>query len=517
MSHGPKKCHYEKRPVRAAYFFFVRDFWGAAAACALNKGLEEKETQTPKTVLQTALYGQLKSKFPAFSTSTQHMELKLSDFRSVVDYKGWRTVERYAFNPRDYPDDQSEQQRRLDFFLESIVPSKFEWPAGVEEARVWSPDYVEDEGLGDRESLITDWEELKLTPNRVNFRTIKELALAHKCLRGTWLLFYKPCERKNRDKEWARIAKATAEGKLGIFAKVQRDMGVTHYFTSVFNSNFTNKEEVMSIERKIRRFGVKGQMVFKPSVFTVLRMFGNNDWSMSLLSQHQYFYTMDFKPSDFMSSENYKGSLYAFNPRDYKDESEQQRRLKYFLESIVPSKFEWPEGVKEARVLSPSYVEDEGLGDRESLITDWEELKLTPDRVNFRTIKELALAHKCLRGKWLLFYKPCERKNQDKEWVRIAQATAEGNLGIFAKVSVKQWDENYITWVHTNNFTNKEEVMSIERKIRSLGVKGQMVFKPSVFTVLRIFANNDWSLNVSTYTSYWEPDEDRSVIKDKTK
>ncbi|XP_071797111.1 uncharacterized protein [Asterias amurensis] len=488
MSHGPKKCHYEKRPVRAAYFFFVRDFWGAAAACALNKGLEEKETQTPKTVLQTALYGQLKSKFPAFSTSTQHMELKLSDFRSVVDYKGWRTVERYAFNPRDYPDDQSEQQRRLDFFLESIVPSKFEW-----------------------------------------------------CLRGTWLLFYKPCERKNRDKEWARIAKATAEGKLGIFAKVQRDMGVTHYFTSVFNSNFTNKEEVMSIERKIRRFGVKGQMVFKPSVFTVLRMFGNNDWSMSvslilstseiqqvrtsqrlafplqLLSQHQYFYTMDFKPSDFMSSENYKGSLYAFNPRDYKDESEQQRRLKYFLESIVPSKFEWPEGVKEARVLSPSYVEDEGLGDRESLITDWEELKLTPDRVNFRTIKELALAHKCLRGKWLLFYKPCERKNQDKEWVRIAQATAEGNLGIFAKVSVKQWDENYITWVHTNNFTNKEEVMSIERKIRSLGVKGQMVFKPSVFTVLRIFANNDWSLNVSTYTSYWEPDEDRSVIKDKTK
>ena len=55
------------------------------------------------------------------------MELKLSDIRSVEDYKGWRTVERYAFNPRDYPDDQSEQQRRLDFFLESIVPSKFEW------------------------------------------------------------------------------------------------------------------------------------------------------------------------------------------------------------------------------------------------------------------------------------------------------------------------------------------------------------------------------------------------------
>ena len=56
--------------------------------------------------------------------------------------------------------------------------------------------------------------------------------------------------------------------------------------------------------------------------------------------------------------------------------------------------FSRPEGVKEARVLSPSYVEDEALGDRESLITDWDELKLTPDRVNFHSIKELALAHK---------------------------------------------------------------------------------------------------------------------------
>ena len=101
--------------------------------------------------------------------------------------------------------------------------------------------------------------------------------------------------------------------------------------------------------------------------------------------------------------------------------------------------------------------------------------------------------------------------------MRIVQATAKGKLGMFAKVPRDKGATNYYISVYTNNFSNKEGVKELEEKIRHLGVKGQMVYKPSVFTVLDMFANNDWSLNVSTYTSYWDPAEDRSVIKDKTK
>ena len=100
--------------------------------------------------------------------------------------------------------------------------------------------------------------------------------------------------------------------------------------------------------------------------------------------------------------------------------------------------------------------------------------------------------------------------------MRIAQATAKGKLGMFAKVPRDKGATAYFISVYNNNFNNKEGVKELEEKIRHLGVKGKMVYKPSVFTVLRIFAINDWSLNVGTYTSCWNSAEDRSVIKDET-
>ncbi len=123
--------------------------------------------------------GSASSLCPSSSTSTQHTELTCSDFRSSKDYDGYGTVELFLFNPQDYPD-ESERQRRFDYFVKNIVPSKFNWPENVKEIRVLSPSYVEDEGLGDTESLRADGIEPKLTPNRVNFHSIKKLASAHK-------------------------------------------------------------------------------------------------------------------------------------------------------------------------------------------------------------------------------------------------------------------------------------------------------------------------------------------------
>ncbi len=237
--------------------------------------------------------------------------------------------------------------------------------------------------------------------------------------------------------------------------------------------------------------------------------------SSSTSTQHT-----ELQCSDFRSSKDYEGygtvELFLFNPQDYPDESQRQRRFDYFVKNIVPSKFNWPAGVKEARVLSPSYVEDEGLGDEESLRKDWKDLKRTPKRVNFHSIKKLASAHKCLRGMWILIYNRCESEKRDEDWVKIAQATAEEKLGMFAKVSV---DESYskFTFVYTNNFTNKKKVMDLEGKIRDLGLKGQMSFKPSVYTILNIYANNEWYLKTGIYTSRWEPVKNSSVIQDKTK
>ncbi len=101
--------------------------------------------------------------------------------------------------------------------------------------------------------------------------------------------------------------------------------------------------------------------------------------------------------------------------------------------------------------------------------------------------------------------------------MKIAQATAAGQLGMFAKVSIYDFDSNCVIIVYAQNFTNKKEVMDLEGKIRGVGVESRMSFKPSVYTVLNIYGNNEWDLKTGIYTSQWDPVRNISVKQDKTK
>ena len=123
-----------------------------------------------------------------------------------------------------------------------------------------------------------------------------------------------------------------------------------------------------------------------------------------------------------------------------------------------------------------------------------------------------------MSGIWLLIFDTGVQV--DEAWEKIARATAMDELGTHAKVTPLQ-DEgegkalhgsHHAVNVYTKDFTNKEDVMEIERKLRDLGMKGRMAYKPRVYTIMGVYSQNKWGLRPSIYTSHWNAERNASSI-----
>ena len=101
----------------------------------------------------------------------------------------------------------------------------------------------------------------------------------------------------------------------------------------------------------------------------------------------------------------------------------------------------------------------------------------------------------------------------DLSWERIFRATIIGRLGVSAKIST--WEENeetQVICVYNNNFTDKGEVRELESRLRAIGIRCSMHYKPDVFTYLGVYRGNEWGLKPVVYYSNFDLRKNSSVI-----
>ncbi|XP_061769812.1 UPF0696 protein C11orf68 homolog [Nerophis ophidion] len=149
-------------------------------------------------------------------------------------------------------------------------------------------------------------------------------------------------------------------------------------------------------------------------------------------------------------------------------------------------------------VLGPDHWP--GSKDVRGLQEDWDQLVSSGRPVNFQTVKELALNHGVLSGKWLM-HMDCGFK-VDHAWECVARATLDGKI---YQVKVSPHDPvkggKQVICAYNKNFTDEDDVVRLDMHIRASGVKCPLVYKPDVYTYLGIYRNNRWNICPTIYES----------------
>lgn len=87
-------------------------------------------------------------------------------------------------------------------------------------------------------------------------------------------------------------------------------------------------------------------------------------------------------------------------------------------------------------------------------------------------------------GKWLIFLPPEE---VDEAWQKVRNATAEGRLGIGAKVSTAKenedsHDDRKVIYVFTENWADEADVMRVREELKTLGFADRIGYKRNLDT-----------------------------------
>jgi len=182
-----------------------------------------------------------------------------------------------------------------------------------------------------------------------------------------------------------------------------------------------------------------------------------------------------------------------------------------WLESNAPSQVN-RFGDEESGVSPVGWIAVRGLNycpttgdDLEGLQESWEKLLSSGRPVTFQTVKELALNHGVLTGKWLMHLDFGFKV--DHAWECLARAALDGKIDS-AKVSPHDpkggGDGKHVICVYNENFTDEREVIQLDNIIRATGVKCSLSYKPDVYTYLGIYRNNRWKLCPTIYESKFD-------------
>lgn len=141
--------------------------------------------------------------------------------------------------------------------------------------------------------------------------------------------------------------------------------------------------------------------------------------------------------------------------------------------------------------------------DVSGLQESWERLLSSGRAVTFQTIKELALNHNVLSGKWLMHLDTGFKV--DHAWKCLASAILDGKISE-AKVSPREpnSDGQHVICVYNDNFADEEQVMQLDAAIRAAGVKCPLFYKPDAYSYLGIYRNNRWKLCPTIYESKFD-------------
>lgn len=161
-----------------------------------------------------------------------------------------------------------------------------------------------------------------------------------------------------------------------------------------------------------------------------------------------------------------------------------------FLARLPPATTDWRPGLDWIWISNPHLPPDdsdsdlaqlrEGGAERLALFETFErmasavgrpatQVRTDVSRERRKAVEDLkALAGACniVKGKWMLFPEPGAVNDA---WARVATATANGELGIAAKVGTRTVSENArLICVYTRDFRDKEDVARVLNRMREL-------------------------------------------------
>ncbi|KAK9804234.1 hypothetical protein WJX72_002677 [[Myrmecia] bisecta] len=116
-----------------------------------------------------------------------------------------------------------------------------------------------------------------------------------------------------------------------------------------------------------------------------------------------------------------------------------------------------------------------------------EELKGRIDAGDFFTIQQLqdqAREIKLISGKWII---TTLTAFVDDIWSKVAQAVMGGKLDGAAKVSQAATGAGtHSICVYTVDYTNKQEILRLQKALKQLGVVVKLHYEPDLYTILNI-------------------------------
>lgn len=135
--------------------------------------------------------------------------------------------------------------------------------------------------------------------------------------------------------------------------------------------------------------------------------------------------------------------------------------------------------------------------------------KLNPLRQKLETdLLAAARERGCTTGKWMLFP---PLGDVDSVWGEVATGTAEGELGVAAKVAAREGEgevergEGSLVCVYTKDFADSGDVKRVLLALKGMGLlrdEGRGIYyKCDAFTHLGINSGNEWGLKASFHSS----------------
>ena len=129
------------------------------------------------------------------------------------------------------------------------------------------------------------------------------------------------------------------------------------------------------------------------------------------------------------------------------------------------------------------------------LKADFEAL-VAANNVSIDTIDQISKANNTLCGKWMVFQ---ESGKIDMLWGKILYHICVERQKGSAKVSTWKEGEKHVICVYVDDYTDSEEVSSLRKALRTLGVKWKIGFKTDAYTHLNIYKENPWKLRPSRF------------------
>jgi len=188
--------------------------------------------------------------------------------------------------------------------------------------------------------------------------------------------------------------------------------------------------------------------------------------------------------------------------------------LNDWFKNTAPSKLRRSDNVGWIYILSENITDKDKRNLFESyegivaLRQEWSQIHDDPStQVSFETFKDLAKKHDCKIGKWIL-----HGGQIDDIWQNLALAFAydkfpEGTIAL--KVSpVDEFEpsgsNNHMICVINRDMTDENEIIGVERAIRNVGIRGlrgDLQYKPNIYTELGIYRNNKFGIRPTVYKS----------------